>query len=70
MAAEHLRRVWQSISELPDGNREVVALFAAGYEYREIAEMLGIAVSTVRSHVSNARRRLPQAISDREEGLA
>jgi RNA polymerase sigma-70 factor, ECF subfamily len=69
IAAEHLRRVWQSIRELPDGNREVVTLFAAGYEYWEIAEMLGIAVSTVRSHVSSARRRLPQATSDREEGL-
>ena len=58
-AKEHLRLVWQAISELPDGNREVVALFAAGYEFREIAEMLDIAVSTVRTHVSRARKRLP-----------
>jgi hypothetical protein len=36
----HLRRVWQAITDLPDENREVVILFAAGYEYREIAEML------------------------------
>lgn len=70
-AAEHLRRVWQAIRELPDENREVVLLFAAGYEYSEIAEMLDIAVSTVRSHVSSARKRLPRAAPpDREEGLA
>ena len=69
-AAEYLRRVWQAISELPDENREVVLLFAAGYEYIEIAEMLDIAVSTVRSHVSSARRRLPRASTpDWEEGL-
>lgn len=69
-AADHLRRVWQAISQLPDENREVVVLFAAGYEYTEIAEMLDIAVSTVRSHVSSARRRLPRrAQPDQEEGL-
>jgi RNA polymerase sigma-70 factor (ECF subfamily) len=70
-AAEHLRRVWQAISELPDGNREVVSLFAAGYEYDEIAEMLDIAISTVRSHVCSARERLRLVASpDRKEGLA
>lgn len=70
-AAEHLRRVWQAISKLPDENREVVLLFAAGYEYSEIAEMLDIAVSTVRSHICSARRRLPGAAPrDWEEGLA
>ena len=50
-AKECLRRVWQDISDLPNGNREVVALFAAGYEYKEISEMLDVEVSTVRSHV-------------------
>ena len=69
-AREHLRRVWQAISELPDGNRQVVSLFAAGYEYGEIAEMLDIEISTVRSHVSSARRKLPRAAGDGwEEGL-
>jgi RNA polymerase sigma factor (sigma-70 family) len=69
-AREHLRAVWQAMSELPDENREVVLLFSAGYEYREIAEMLDITVSTVRSHVSSARKRLPRATPPgREEGL-
>lgn len=70
-AAGHLRRIWQAISELPDDNREVVLLFAAGYEYREIAEMLDITVSTVGSHVCSARRRLPRGgPQDWEEGSA
>lgn len=69
-AREHLRLVWQAISELPDENREAVTLFAAGYEYREIAEMLDVAVSTVRSHVSSARKRLPRSDPHGwEEGL-
>jgi RNA polymerase sigma factor (sigma-70 family) len=70
-AREHLRRVWKAISALPDENREVVLLFAAGYEYREIAEMLDIAVSTVRSHISSARRRLPRAApAGQEKGFS
>jgi RNA polymerase sigma-70 factor (ECF subfamily) len=70
-ARDHLRLVGQAISELPGENREVVLLFAAGYEYREIAEMLNINVSTVRSHISSARKRLPRAADDsREEGQA
>jgi RNA polymerase sigma factor (sigma-70 family) len=63
-AKDQLRRVWQAIAELPDENREVVLLFAAGYEYPEIAEMLDIAVSTVRSHICSARRRLPRKTDD------
>lgn len=70
-ARDHLRRVWQAMSELPNGIKEVVTLFAAGYEYREIAEMLDIQISTVRSHISSARKRLPRAQGDvGEEGRA
>jgi RNA polymerase sigma-70 factor (ECF subfamily) len=70
-AKEQLRRVWKAISELPEENRDVMALHAGGYEYREIAEMLDIAVSTVGSHVSSARKRLRLAMGDDwEEGQA
>jgi RNA polymerase sigma-70 factor, ECF subfamily len=69
-SSEFLRRVWQAIGELPEENREVLLLFGAGYEYCEIAEMLDITVSTVRSHVSSARRRLRRAApSNWKEGL-
>jgi DNA-directed RNA polymerase specialized sigma24 family protein len=52
-AGEQLRRAWKAISELPEENREVMALHASGYEYREIADMLDITVSTIGSHVSS-----------------
>jgi RNA polymerase sigma factor (sigma-70 family) len=38
-ARKKLRLVWEAITNLPDGCREVVSLFAAGYEYREIEVM-------------------------------
>ena len=67
-AGEQLRAVWRAIGELPVGCRDVVILFAAGYEYREIASALGVHVSTVRSHMSNARKQLPRAAPGGPEG--
>jgi RNA polymerase sigma-70 factor (ECF subfamily) len=67
-AGEHLRLVWKAISELPEGRREVVIMFAAGYEYPEIASTLGVHVSTVRSHISNARKQLPRSAPGELEG--
>jgi RNA polymerase sigma-70 factor (ECF subfamily) len=68
-ASHRLRLVWKAISELPEGRREVTALYAAGYTYKEISAMLGLSVSTVRSHVSLARRHLSEAVPDsRGEG--
>jgi RNA polymerase sigma-70 factor, ECF subfamily len=67
---EDLHFAWTVISKLPEGCREATTLYAAGYEYPEIAEMLNIAVGTVRSHVSQARRRLREArLRAREDGL-
>jgi RNA polymerase sigma-70 factor (ECF subfamily) len=67
-AGEHLRLVWEAISELPERCRETTILFAAGYEYHEIAAMLGIQVSTVRSHINHAREQLPRTAPDAWEG--
>jgi RNA polymerase sigma factor (sigma-70 family) len=67
-AREHLRLVWIAISELPGVRREVVVLRAAGYEYEEIATQLGISISTVRSHISDARQQLSRAVPRDLEG--
>jgi RNA polymerase sigma-70 factor, ECF subfamily len=67
-AREYLRLVWKAISELPRVRREVVSLRAAGYEYAEIAAQLGIGISTVRSHVSNARQQLSRTVPRDWEG--
>ena len=53
---------------LPEARKVVVGLYAAGYEYGEIAEMLGVHVSTVRSHMSNARKYLRRVLPGAGEG--
>jgi RNA polymerase sigma factor (sigma-70 family) len=67
-AREFLRLVWKAISELPEARREVVALRAAGYEYEEIAAGLSISISTVRSHISYARKQLARTVPRGWEG--
>jgi RNA polymerase sigma factor (sigma-70 family) len=62
-AGAELRRVWPAVAELPPGARRVIGLYAAGYEYGEIAEMLEISDSAVRSHMSEGRRRLRERLS-------
>jgi RNA polymerase sigma-70 factor (ECF subfamily) len=62
-AREDLRLVWKAISELPGKRRSTVSLYAAGYEYEEIATRLGINIGTVRSHVSDARKQLSRTVS-------
>lgn len=70
-AKDQLRRVWRAISMMPAERQEVVVLYAAGFEYPEVAEMLDIARSTVRSHLCLARKELPRAADEcREEGQA
>jgi RNA polymerase sigma-70 factor (ECF subfamily) len=69
-AREELRLTWEEISTLPEARKVVVCLYAAGHEYGEIAEMLGINVSTVGSHMSNARKHLRRVLPDVWEGKA
>ena len=65
---ERYQAACRAIARLPEGCREVIALYAAGYEYGEIAEMLGVRVSTVRSHMSNARKYLRRVLPGAGEG--
>jgi RNA polymerase sigma factor (sigma-70 family) len=59
-----LCRVWRAIAELPDACGEVMSLYIAGHDYGEIATMVGISVSAVRSHMSHGRQRLRAALPD------
>jgi RNA polymerase sigma factor (sigma-70 family) len=63
-ARQVLGRLGRAISKLPVKRRDVMRLYVAGYEYAEIAEMLSMPVSTVRSHISEARRQLRLAAPD------
>lgn len=38
--------------------REILALRAAGYSHKEIAERLGIAMGTIKVHVTDIKSRL------------
>lgn len=67
-ARDHLKLVWKAIDGLPGRQRDAMIWYAAGFEYQEIARMLAIDVSTVRSHVSNARKQLPRAMPGDLEG--
>ena len=49
----------KAVAALPEGAREILILFAIeGYSQAEIAEMLGIAVGTVKAQVHRARKLL------------
>jgi RNA polymerase sigma-70 factor (ECF subfamily) len=67
-ARDELRSIWQAIVELPEMRRDVISLYAAGYEYEEIAAWLGISISTVRSHMSIARRQLSSTAPHKRKG--
>lgn len=56
------------IDEMPTARRRVVILWMHNRGYGEIAAMLGISVSTVRSHISNARKHLRQVMPGDWEG--
>jgi DNA-directed RNA polymerase specialized sigma24 family protein len=63
-----LGRVWCAVAGLPRARREVMSLYIAGHNYGEIAEMMGISVSAVRSHMSHARRQLRAVVPDLADG--
>lgn len=67
-ARRDLRLALKLIEEMPAIRRKAVKLRLENYEYGEIAAMLAISVSTVRSHISNARKHLRQAMAGDWEG--
>jgi RNA polymerase sigma factor (sigma-70 family) len=51
--------LFSAISRLPERQRDVIVLrYAIGYDNGQVAELLGLRESTVRSHVSHAKRKL------------
>lgn len=57
-------RLKSAINELPDHYREVLLLWAVeGLKYREVAEVLGVALGTVMSRLYRARAILTENLS-------
>jgi len=49
----------QTMQQLPDGYRTVLSLYLfEGYDQEEIAEILGVAPSTVRTQYKRAKQKL------------
>ena len=66
-------RLKHAIEELPDHYREVLLLWAVeGLKYKEIAEVLGVALGTVMSRLYRARANLSQDLAEyaAEHGIA
>jgi RNA polymerase sigma-70 factor (ECF subfamily) len=63
-----LDRALESLS--PEQRAVVVLTYFEGYSYREIAELVGCPVATVKTRMFHARRRLKAFLSDRREDAA
>jgi len=62
VGAEQRRELWQAIPLLAPQTRRALLLHLAGLKYREVAEILGVEVGTVKSLVSQAKMRLRELI--------
>jgi RNA polymerase sigma-70 factor (ECF subfamily) len=59
LAGERQRKLREAIDSLPSGMRRCIRLFFfAELKYREIADVTGVGLNTVRSQLFEARRRL------------
>jgi RNA polymerase sigma factor (sigma-70 family) len=63
-----LRLALKHIDEMPAARQAVVKLWMENHGYGEIAAMRDISVSTVRSHISDARKHLRQVMPGDWEG--
>jgi len=58
-----VNNIRQTMKELPDGYRTVLSLYLLeGYDHEEIAEILGVAQSTVRTQYIRAKQKLLQLL--------
>lgn len=57
----------RALAALPDDEREALLMTAAGYTSDELARILGVAATTIRSRKARARARLLRAL-DRSDG--
>ena len=61
---EERARLRRALDALGEGDREVLLLWDAGLDYREIAEATGLAVGSVGTTLARARRRLVEAFEE------
>jgi RNA polymerase sigma-70 factor, ECF subfamily len=67
-ASSEMRDVMRGLHELPPEQRQVILLVAVeGFEYAEVAAMLGVPIGTVMSRLSRARDRLRSFVEGRPQ---
>jgi RNA polymerase sigma-70 factor (ECF subfamily) len=70
-ADEEDARLWRAVDKLPDRQRQVVTLFYQDdRSTEEVADMLGLPVNTVKTHLHRARARLAVALADAKGNAA
>jgi len=64
-------QLWRAVERLPETQRQVVTLYYQDdRSTEEVAEMLGLPVNTVKTHLHRARARLAVALADTQENAA
>jgi RNA polymerase sigma-70 factor (ECF subfamily) len=65
---EKIRKVRQALDQLSERDREALLLWEEGFDYDEIARVLGLARGSIGTTLARARRRLATAFEKIEEG--
>lgn len=67
---ERASALWQAVDMLPESHRVVVLLrYQHNLSYREIAQVLGVRLGTIKSRLHNAMRMIREALeSEKESG--
>jgi len=60
---ETVEEIWNAIAKLSEKHREVLVLNYEGNEYKEIAKITGTSIGTVKSRISEARKKLAKLLS-------
>ena len=64
-ALENSRRLRAAMEELPPQMRQCILLFIyQGRKYREISDLLGVSINTVKSQISQAKKRLKTLLEE------
>ncbi|MCP3964201.1 MAG: sigma-70 family RNA polymerase sigma factor [bacterium] len=61
---EQMKRVRDALEKLPTQRRRCLVLRLEELKYREIADLLGISLQAVRSHLSQARQQMRELLGD------
>jgi RNA polymerase sigma-70 factor (ECF subfamily) len=68
MAEERTTLLHAALDELPPKMRQCTLAYLRGLSYREIGELLGVSVTTVKTHLKSTRKRLQPILEEYFDG--